>query len=145
MTDVKSIHGHTELAEVPATADEVLVWDASAAAHRRVSRANYLGYTEYVALLTQSGTDAPTATVIKNETGATVTFARVNVGLYAATFDSAVLTLNKTACIIIHGASEFLTCSRSAATSVAIASYNTAWALTDGLMSGILIIIRIYD
>ena len=52
------------------------------------------GYYEYVAKLSQTGTNAPTATVIKNTLGSAV-FARVGAGDYTCTF-TGLLTLNKT-------------------------------------------------
>ena len=145
MTDVKSIHGHTELAEVPATADEVLVWDASAAAHRRVSRANFLGYTEYVALLTQSGTGAPTAVDVKNDTGATVTWARALAGTYTATFSSAVLTANKA--LVLPPRDNYLglvTAYVASTAIVAMLTTNLSGTPLDGQLSNSPIIIRIY-
>lgn len=54
------------------------------------------GYTEYIALITQASTSAPTAKVIKNTTGATFTWAYVGVGDYTVTADTAVLTTDKT-------------------------------------------------
>lgn len=49
----------------------------------------------YVALLTQSGTDAPVATVLKNTLGGTVVWTRDGAGLYIATLANA-FVLNKT-------------------------------------------------
>lgn len=49
----------------------------------------------YVALLTQTGTSAPTATVLENGLGGTVVWARSNVGIYTATLAGA-FTENKT-------------------------------------------------
>ena len=43
-----------------------------------------VGYKEYVALLTQAGTDAPVATVKFNNTGQTITYSRGDVGVYSA-------------------------------------------------------------
>ena len=45
------------------------------------------GYKSYVALLTQSGTDAPEATVLENSLGITITFGYVSPGLYSGTID----------------------------------------------------------
>jgi hypothetical protein len=53
------------------------------------------GYLSYVALLTQSGTDAPIATVLGNTLGGTVVWTRLGVGWYAGTLAGA-FTLNKT-------------------------------------------------
>lgn len=50
-----------------------------------VSKSDILGYTRYVALLTQSSTTAPTATVLENSTGATFTYSYENAGEYVIT------------------------------------------------------------
>ena len=52
-------------------------------------------YKVYTALLTQSGTDAPVATVLENTLGGTVVWTRFSQGFYEATLSSA-FTLNKT-------------------------------------------------
>ena len=44
-----------------------------------------LPYTEYVAIINQAGTAAPTATVLHNTTGETWTWARGSAGVYSAT------------------------------------------------------------
>jgi hypothetical protein len=49
-------------------------------------------YKVYTALLTQSGTDAPVATVLENTLGATVSFTRTNTGVYKAVFSNEILT-----------------------------------------------------
>ena len=41
-----------------------------------------LGYTVYTALVTQTGTGAPVATILKNNTNATYTWSRTGVGEY---------------------------------------------------------------
>ena len=53
-------------------------------------------YLKYVALLTQTGTDAPTAIVLENTLGGTVVWTRSEAGVYAGTL-SGVFTENKTA------------------------------------------------
>ena len=47
------------------------------------------GYLEYVALLTQSGTDAPVATVLKNTLGGTVVWTRSAPGEFLGTLANA--------------------------------------------------------
>ena len=57
-----------------------------------------LGYKTYAALLTQTGTDAPVATVLKNDTGATMTWTRSAVGQFNISSGAAnVFVVNKTA------------------------------------------------
>jgi hypothetical protein len=53
------------------------------------------GTKMYTALLSQSGTDAPVATVLMNTLGGTVVWARTGVGVYTATLAGA-FTENKT-------------------------------------------------
>jgi len=47
------------------------------------------GYRQYVALLTQSGTNAPVATVLKNTLGGTVVWTRETIGSYIGTLSGA--------------------------------------------------------
>lgn len=54
-----------------------------------------LGYKEYIALLTQTGTNAPTVTVLKNTLGGTVVWTRNGIGDYIGTLASA-FPLDKT-------------------------------------------------
>ena len=56
-------------------------------------------YKVYTALLTQSGTNAPVATVLQNTLGGTVVWTRVSSGDYEGTLSSA-FTSNKTLCNI---------------------------------------------
>ena len=55
-----------------------------------------LGYTAYTALLNQTGTAVPVATVLQNTTGGTFTWARQSTGNYTITASSALFTVNKT-------------------------------------------------
>ena len=57
--------------------------------------ANTRPYKVYTALLSQSGTSAPVATVLENTLGGTVVWSRSNVGTYVATLNGAFI-LNKT-------------------------------------------------
>ena len=55
-----------------------------------------LGYTVYVALISQSGGAAPTAVVLSNNTGYTYTWARTGGGTYTLTASGNAFTVNKT-------------------------------------------------
>ena len=59
-----------------------------------------LGYTVYSALITQSGTAAPTAVVLQNTTGGTITWTRVSVGSYKAAISGVTFVENKTAILL---------------------------------------------
>lgn len=52
--------------------------------------------TIYVALLTQTGTNDPTATVLQNTTGQTLTWTRDGAGYYIITSETTLFTENKT-------------------------------------------------
>jgi hypothetical protein len=144
MTTLKTIHELTELAEVPATGDELVIYDASAGSTKRVSRSNFLGYTEYVALLTQSGTNAPTAVVVKNDTGATVTYGYSAAGLYTMTFGSAVLTANKTVAILVSDDGVYTFAARYASTTAINLSTFDSGIAVNSVLSSTPVIVRIY-
>lgn len=55
-------------------------------------------YKVYRAMITQTGTDAPVATVLANNLGATMTWGYTSAGVYTLTAGSAVFTANKTVC-----------------------------------------------
>ena len=54
-----------------------------------------LPYTSRVSLVNQTGTDAPTETILENSAGITLTWSRLSSGMYRATYGSAV-DLSKT-------------------------------------------------
>ena len=62
-----------------------------------------LGYTSYVALLTQTGTAAPVATVLSNNLTTTLTWARTGAGIYTLTASAATFTANKTIVFFNNG------------------------------------------
>jgi hypothetical protein len=53
-------------------------------------------YKVYTALVSQSGTDAPTAIILENTFGQTPTWARAGAGQYSLSFTGSPLTENKT-------------------------------------------------
>ena len=55
-----------------------------------------LGYTSYVALITQVDTSAPTAKILQNTTGATLTWARTSAGIFTVTSNIGIFTADKT-------------------------------------------------
>lgn len=57
------------------------------------------GFLVYSALISQSGTSAPTAKVLKNTTGVTFTYSRSSNGNYLLTGSSNVFTTDKTATV----------------------------------------------
>lgn len=60
-------------------------------------------YKSYVALVSQSGTSDPTATVVFNDTTGTIVFNRSSVGIYSATISGATFTADKTVVFVTPG------------------------------------------
>lgn len=101
----------------------------------------FVPYQIYAALLTQSGANPPVATILQNNTGATIAWTRTGVGTYTATANSNIFTANKTAVIINQGSG--------------VSSNNIKWASpttstitidagADGVLTGGFIEIRVY-
>ncbi len=83
------------------------------------SSASTLGYKIYKALLTQTGTSAPVATILENTLGSVPAWSYTNVGIYACTLASA-FTLDKTSCEINNTSISINTIQRDSANVVTI-------------------------
>jgi hypothetical protein len=95
----------------PLTVDNTLVYDESTNSLRidttKIATKYYSGsltggsasYLVYTALLTQSGTSAPVATVLENTLGGTVVWSYDDVGVYIGTLAGA-FVIGQTACIM---------------------------------------------
>jgi hypothetical protein len=66
-------------------------------------RAGGLPYKVYTALLNQSGTDAPVATILQNTLDGTPVWTRISAGIYHCTLTDA-FPKNKTFCNVTYGA-----------------------------------------
>lgn len=66
-----------------------------------------VGYTAYTAIINQSGTDAPVATILKNNTGYTYTWTRTGAGEYTITASGNAFTSNKTIVFVNCGNTGF--------------------------------------
>jgi len=98
-------------------------------------------YTKYVALMTQSGTDAPTVAVLENTTGQNFTWTYAGVGQYSA---SGAFTVAKSAFFTggVNGAghlSGYFT-----ASSVNVNTYDTGGIATNNSLNNSTIEIRLY-
>ena len=62
-----------------------------------------LGYTSLVQLLNQTGTAAPVATEVYNNTGQTFTWSYVSTGIYRVTSTGTPFTVNKTVVFVNNG------------------------------------------
>lgn len=112
------------------------------------------GVKRYLALLTQTGTGAPAATVLENSLGGTVVWARSSAGTYTATL-AGVFTSNKTALIISNndaaGSNSMAQFSlrRTSADVLTLNALDANWAGTeaafgDDLLSGTTVEIRVF-
>lgn len=102
-----------------------------------------VGYRSYVALLTQSGTSAPTAIVLKNNTGLTWTFDYVDVGDYDALPSVAPSDDNKVLVFGGDGTGD-ITKMRWRSGSAKIETKNSSFVGDNGRLSNTPIEIRIY-
>ena len=91
--------------EVPTTTDLIPFSDvsngnvtksATVQSIANLANAVQLGYTSLVQLLTQTGTNAPVATEVYNNTGETFTWSYVSNGVYRITSTNTPFTVNKT-------------------------------------------------
>tara|TARA_R110002096_G_scaffold417218_1_gene620803 strand:+ start:897 stop:1355 length:459 start_codon:yes stop_codon:yes gene_type:complete len=99
--------------EVPTTTDLIPFSDvsegnttksATVQSIANLANAVQLGYTSLVQLLTQTGTNAPVATEVYNNTGQTFTWSYVSTGVYRITSTGAPFTVNKTVVFANPGA-----------------------------------------
>ncbi|MES2395617.1 MAG: hypothetical protein V4549_06425 [Bacteroidota bacterium] len=100
-------------------------------------------YQKYVAVLNQSGTSAPVATILENTTGGTPTWSRLAVGSYSVNIGNA----SKTMVIVptLNDAQDMQIGSGHYITGTAITTYNISTpAFEDDLLVDILIEIRLY-
>lgn len=108
-----------------------------------------LGYTVYTALVTQTGTGAPVATILKNNTTATLTWARTAGGTYTVTADSNIFTANKTVVFMNYGnpSSDGLPPKwvRTSNTVITVTTQDETAVLDDAVLNGAAFEIRIYS
>ena len=97
-------------------------------------------YKVYTALLNQSGTNAPVATVLENTLGGTVVWTRNSTGLYTGTL-AGVFTANKTWTSITSTATGTVT----GAVSISVDAVMVATSFLDSALSNSAIEIRVYN
>lgn len=104
-----------------------------------------VNYTKLVALISQSGTDAPTLTILENTTGATFSAVRQAQGIYQITTLSTVFTANKTLVLANNFRYPYtIDINRTGATTITIGTYNGVSTSDDVLLNSSLEI-RIYE
>ena len=107
------IYSYPAIDEV-SSGDLILISDSSKSNATKSATVNQLSayivpginvYDSYTALLTQTSTNAPVATVLSNNLTATLTWARTGVGVYTLTASAATFTANKTIVFLNPGSS----------------------------------------
>lgn len=102
--------------EVPTATDLIVFSDvsngnatksATVQSIANLANAVQLGYTSLVQLLTQTGTNAPVATEVYNNTGETFTWSYVSAGVYRITSAGTPFAINKTVVLLNTGKPEF--------------------------------------
>lgn len=138
-----------EISSESAAAGQVLTADGAGGAGWEAAAGGGPGYLVYVALLTQSGTDAPVATVMENTLGGTVVWTRDNEGQYRGTLTNAfplgkTVVFPKSFTMAAVGGAWFATAEVS---HNSVSDFTLSWITTDGYtddLPGICMEIRVY-
>ncbi|MEI2773359.1 MAG: hypothetical protein V9G98_22400 [Candidatus Competibacter sp.] len=144
-----TVKGKVELATNAETVTGTDTVRATTPAGVAAAIANNRGVLEYVALLTQTGTDAPVATVLRNTLGGAVVWTYVGAGNYRATlagaFPSGKTVLIATGNEIGGGNFNLPLLNREGNDSILLWTVQAdAGALSDALLSGTAIVIQVY-
>lgn len=104
------------------------------------------GVELYVAKLSQSGTDAPTATVFRNDLDGTVVWARTSAGVYTATLTGAFLAATSAlVTLTVEGVAYVARTSANVLTLTTCAIDGDGAAPADDLLSGASIEVKVYN
>ena len=107
-----------------------------------------LGYTVYTALMTQTGTGAPVATILKNNTTATYTWSRTGVGAYEVQTDINIFDTSDTVVFGNIGENvkpDYFRWRVANVNLIEVTTYDENAALTDGIFQNGSFEIRIYS
>lgn len=96
-----------------------------------------IGYTTYLALVSQTGTNSPTAIVLINTLGEEPTWSRAGVGNYLLTSASGLFTSSKTAiyAVSIPGNNFFVSTQQNSSSQIAYRTTNIPTTPIDGILS----------
>lgn len=100
----------------------------------------------YTALLTQTGTNAPTATVLQNTLGETLTWTRNDIGEYNGTILTPQFTVTETALFLTKtSSSDTFVPFRLSTTVIRVETRDMTGTHTDGILANTPIEIRVYE
>ena len=140
----------SDLTAITTIADNhVLVINDGTPTTKKITVANLktalgVNYTKLVVLISQSGTNAPTLTILENTTGATFSTVRQAQGVYQITTLSSVFTANKTLILANNFTYPYtVDISRTGVTNLTIGAYDGVSTSDDVLVNSSLEV-RIY-
>ena len=140
----------SDLTAITTIADNhVLVINDGTPTTKKITVANLktalgVNYTKLVVLISQSGTNAPTLTILENTTGATFSTVRQAQGVYQITTLSSVFTVNKTLILANNFTYPYtVDISRTGVTNLTIGTYDGVSTSDDVLLNSSLEV-RIY-
>ena len=108
-------------------------------------QSNSRPYKVYTALLSQTGTNAPVATVLENTLGGTVVWTRTSLGTYTGTLAGA-FTLNKVGILFGSKTSpNHIVAVSSDVNTITIFTNNSSGALTEGVLQTTTFEIKVYN
>jgi hypothetical protein len=127
---------------IPASCNNLIVFGNNITADEN-STGLLLNYKSYVALISQTGTAAPTAIVLENTLG-TLTFTYFGVGVYKVATTDSLFTLNKTFLLIENSNNSNNSLFRTGVNDLVISCSDLLGAAVNGTLNKTSIEIRIY-
>jgi hypothetical protein len=101
-------------------------------------------YKSLILRLTQTGTAAPTATVLENNLTGTIAYARTGAGVYTITLTGQ-FTANKTSVFVSQPAIGRVAAVATSANVVTVSTFDaTLTAAADAILTGVVVEIRVY-
>lgn len=140
----------SDLTAITTIADNhVLVINDGTPTTKKITVANLktglgVNYTKLVALINQSGTNAPTLTILENTTGATFTTFRFNKGTYQISASSSVFTSGKTLLLANNYRYPYVIDINYGIDTITIGTYNNS-GTSDNVLLNASFEVRIYE
>jgi len=149
------IYSYPAIDEV-SSGDLILISDSSKSNATKSATVNQLSayivpginvYDSYTALLTQTSTNAPVATVLSNNLTGTFTWARTGVGVYTLTASAATFTANKTIVFLNAGSGiPLISAERTSDTILTVKTFvSSSGAAVDAAITNGAFEVRIYS
>ncbi len=122
----------------------ITVTESNVTYNNGIKTLNSVNYKKYVALLNQTGTNDPTAYVLENTLSSGIVWTRDTTGEYLGTVTGE-FTENKTVAFLTITDNGEAMAGRKNSNSIAVYTYNSSGAATDGKLTNSSIEIRVYS